>query len=147
MPLTFIQTKIIHDRKTKRLRQVFVLIFELLCIATFILGIVARDGFLIALGLLHGLVYLIHLPAHVTAFSDLAVFGFVPYQKKWAFFRQIFILIAIEISLLFMCFPFLQVGSIVFSIIGLSTALFLILLIVFQRRFLSDFVKIIYRNR
>lgn len=147
MTNTFLQNKIIHDHQTKRLRHLLLGVLEGVCLILFIVGILLQDGFFIAFGLLHGLIYLIHFPQHVTAMSDLAYFGFVPYQKRWPFYRQIFILAAIEICILLMCLPFLKIGSIVFSIIGLSTALFLILLIVFQRRYLQDLMRIIYRNR
>lgn len=145
--MTFLQEKIHHDKKTQKHKRIVMLCFEVICLMLFIIGILFRNGFFIAFGLLHGLVYLIHFPNHYTAFSDLAFFGFKPFAKKWPFYRQLLFLVLIEVCLLFMALPFLSSSSIVFSFIGLSTALFLILLLVFVRRFLDDFTKTIDRNR
>ncbi len=120
-----------HDTLTRRWSAVLICLLIALSALFFLLAYLVWDSpFVMALGILHGLINPCVYPRNLTLVLDFCYYGKTKDARFWPFIKHVLVLSMIEISLVGTALPFLaQISMIWVSIamaIFLSLALFLV---------------------
>ena len=123
-----------HDMLTRRWSILLTCFLILMGGLFFLLAYILWDSpFVMALGILHGLISPFVYPRNLSLLLDFMYYGKAKDARSWPFFKHIAVLVMIEISLVGTALPFLARISMIWVSIAMAIFLSLALFLVAER--------------